>query len=54
MKIGDIVKFKSGGPEMTITQIDTAADIAMCWWYSAGEDKFKEQGFPISCLLLVK
>ena len=37
MKIGDVVKLKSGGPAMTITFIDS--DNMTCEWFDKNDNK---------------
>lgn len=47
MKVGDTVQLKSGGPIMTIKEIDGDKD-AWCQWFAGKE--VKESGFPAASL----
>ncbi|MCY4596593.1 MAG: DUF2158 domain-containing protein [Bryobacterales bacterium] len=42
-KKGDIVKLKSGGPDMTINVI-TDRESAECWWFVDGDTKWQTFG----------
>ena len=47
LKIGDRVRLKTGGPEMTVAEIDgdsLKADHANCYWFRDG-DRFQSQIF---------
>jgi uncharacterized protein YodC (DUF2158 family) len=49
--IGDIVKLKSGGPDMTVQSTPTKDDLLFAQWFAG---KKLEQGrFPVSSLQLV-
>jgi uncharacterized protein YodC (DUF2158 family) len=41
-KVGDTVKLKSGGPDMTVTRIGTAGDEPMVWcvWFEGTKDAY--------------
>ncbi len=39
-KIGDVVCLKSGGPKMTVTDIDS--DVILCVWFNGTE--FRQEG----------
>jgi uncharacterized protein YodC (DUF2158 family) len=41
-KVGDIVKLKSGGPDMTVTRIGTAGEEPMAWcvWFEGSKDVY--------------
>jgi len=41
-KVGDTVKLKSGGPDMTVTRIGTAGDEPMVWcaWFEGTRDVY--------------
>jgi len=51
-KAGDVVKLKSGGPVMTVTQAGTQAmtgkKLVWCTWFAAskGEHKLEKGEFP--------
>ena len=47
LKIGDVVVLNSGGPDMTIVEID--GDKATCWWQGHFGDVDQHE-FPIACL----
>ena len=53
-EIGDVVRLKSGGPEMTVCQRTTdagGADVNFrCRWFLADKQEFKERGFPPEAL----
>ena len=47
--IGDVVQLKSGGPDMTITEIQKGK--ALCLWQAwSGETGWHE--FPLPCLVI--
>jgi uncharacterized protein YodC (DUF2158 family) len=50
MKAGDIVKLKSGGPDMTIVFIDTD-QVARCVWYCTSEFNIKWQDLAVVTLI---
>lgn len=58
IKIGDIVRLKSGGPKMTVTKIGNefqgyvGKDSVACDWFVRGEHH--EQTFPIESLTRTK
>ena len=53
-KLGDVVRLKSGGPDMTITQyprqspVGNYDDRALCSWFDNGDRKVDE--FPLEAL----
>lgn len=47
-KIGDKVKLKSGGPDMSITEIDYETNIAECAWFN--QTVLEAEDFPIAAL----
>lgn len=51
-KIGDIVILKSGGPIMTIADIDTDTNIVECYWFNNQNDRQIEE-FPIDTIKLI-
>ena len=57
-KPGDIVKLKSGGPDMTVTEVDTTKDpdkpitYYVCEWFSG--KKVESHSFEATSLDLVK
>ena len=56
MKIGDVVKLKSGGPEMTVLE-DYANESAQRWqcaWFVAAAGKFELAVFPQAGLELIR
>ena len=48
-KIGDILILKSGGPAMTLTEIENI--LATCEWFD-GDQKHFSSVFPIACLMI--
>lgn len=50
MKVGDVVKLKSGGPAMTITFID--GENLVCEWFE--RDTNKRASFHINALQQIK
>lgn len=59
MNIGDVVKLKSGGPEMTVDGFTRWTGRARCYWYSyykGGEINgyFKENHFNVKALDIIK
>ena len=49
VKVGDVVKLKSGSVPMTVTEVDTADDKVQCKWFPDG--KHSEAGwFPSDAL----
>lgn len=59
MKIGDIVKLKSGGPRMTVVFVHTHTDLqerpffgsphVLCGWFDS-EHAYQERRFPVNIL----
>lgn len=52
LKVGDVVKLKSGGPPMTIAEIDTFGDNhqkALCVWFDG--NKQQQHIFELEVLL---
>jgi uncharacterized protein YodC (DUF2158 family) len=49
-KIGDVVQLKSGGPEMTITGIDSSDGTIGCTWFPSEESEPKKANFPPAAL----
>jgi len=52
LKIGDVVELKSGGPTMTVSNIDKNGQI-YCQWFAGEYDKDREGYFPFGSLKLV-
>ena len=59
IKIGDVVRLKSGGPKMTVASIVMGAkhNNARCLWFNEGEDLKTDDNndpnvhrFPVVCL----
>jgi uncharacterized protein YodC (DUF2158 family) len=51
-KIGDVVRLKSGGPDMVIQEIDEVNGTAVCRWFDGKKDKREE--FVLETLELAK
>lgn len=47
-QIGDVVRLKSGGPDMTVTYLGTDGQI-QCEWYEGGQ--FAHHAFPPAALV---
>lgn len=52
LKIGDVVKLKSGGPVMTVSNIDNLPDEVDCTWFF--NDKKKYGAFDVRLLRKVE
>lgn len=51
-KVGDVVRLKSGGPDMTIGTIEPGQPkFASCRWFDG--KKLKQSTFPLDLLVLV-
>ena len=50
IKVGSVVKLKSGGPVMTVTRIadETGTKLAICKWFV--NDKAEQGNFPLEAL----
>ena len=54
LKIGDVVKLKSGGPDMTIYFIDKSGGSINCQWFAGDKlDKLENGYFSSDSLQLV-
>lgn len=49
LKMGDTVQLKSGGPVMTVVEVDPANN-ATCLWYAAPAGEFRTHVFPAALL----
>jgi len=52
LKIGDVVKLKSGGPKMTVKYIEKDGQI-YCQWFAGEYDKVHYDSFPSGSLQLI-
>lgn len=50
LKKGDVVQLKSGGPMMTVIEIDDAGRLYCQWFNSRG--KVQAQGFAVDSVML--
>jgi len=50
IKVGDVVVLNSGGPLMTVSEID-ANNVATCYWMIEGCDA-QSTSFPVACIHL--
>ena len=41
LKVGDVVKLKSGGPEMTVYSVSESKPEVWCVWFPSGDYKEK-------------
>jgi uncharacterized protein YodC (DUF2158 family) len=55
LKVGDVVRLKSGGPKMTITQLLTqkGQPTCVCQWFADGTNKNEAAAFPAEALAIV-
>lgn len=54
LKIGDVVRIKSGGPDMTITHNNTGSDKnVVATWYDVNLSKFVNEHFKSETLDIV-
>jgi len=55
IKIGDVVKLKSGGPDMTVVGVGASTNDLQCAWFSGEHfDKVESYYFASDSLQLVK
>jgi len=55
LKIGDLVKLKSGGPTMTVTQLIEQSEHVECSWFvGPGSDKVNDAPFLPDALKAVE
>jgi len=53
VKVGDVVRLKSGGPKLIVVSLGVDESIATVkWWVSEGH--IEQASFPIECLEEVK
>lgn len=45
---GTIVSLKSGGPPLTIVEVD--GEQARCIWFAHSDDRLQEARIPLACL----
>lgn len=50
-KIGDKIKLKSGGPTMTVHEVDPDQGICLCSWFDI-DDRYCSQEFYVEMLIL--
>ena len=55
IKLGSVVRLKSGGPEMTVSGVHSDGR-AFCTWFVQGKASGKQEfgGFPLVSLMLLK
>jgi uncharacterized protein YodC (DUF2158 family) len=57
-KIGDIVRLKSGGPDMIVVDRGALSFLmppgVPCWWFSKRHGKVHRDSFPEELLVLAK
>ena len=55
IKIGDVVRLKSDGPNMTVVEISNDGNTAKCVWFSGERfDEVKHNYFATGSLVLAK
>lgn len=55
IKVGDVVRLKSGGKDMTVTEIN--GDACLCHWFESNEYQWQKLGrawFPAAALIMVE
>jgi uncharacterized protein YodC (DUF2158 family) len=57
IKIGDVVRLKSGGPDLVVEQLlddgkNNAVSARVSWW-QAGTESFEDSTFDTRCLVIV-
>ena len=53
LQSGDIVVLASGGPQMTVTALSSAASVLVCMWFT--DDKILQRAaFERDCLVAAK
>ena len=52
LRVGDVVKLKSGGPKMTVTQVITqkGQPTCVCQWFAEGSNENKAAASPVEAL----
>ena len=53
LKIGFVVKLRSGGPEMTIVEECKNGEFLICQWWQKDSGEYRKESFPkeaLSCL----
>ena len=53
LKIGLVVKLRSGGPEMTIVEESQNGELWICQWWNKTGGEYRKESFPkeaVSCL----
>lgn len=53
MKVGDIVRLKSGGPPMTVVHAANVEQVYQCCWFTR-EGKIEASDFRIDTLQILK
>ena len=48
---GTIVSLKSGGPPLTVVEVD--GEQARCIWFAHSDDRLQEARIPLACLVAV-
>jgi uncharacterized protein YodC (DUF2158 family) len=52
LKTGDLVRLKSGGPNLVVTEIKHYYNICVAWINDVGD--YQHAAFPEDCLLLIE
>lgn len=54
LQIGDVVELKSGGPDMTVTQVSDGEMVNTTWFSGTKNDKNERGIFPAEALKLAE
>jgi uncharacterized protein YodC (DUF2158 family) len=49
VKAGDVVRLKSGGPDMTVVEVEVDGKVAICTWFDA-DGKLQGDRFPVEII----
>ena len=49
-QVGETVELRSGGPELTVIEIDTNRDLVWCKYWDSKSSRFRKESFPPNAL----